>query len=104
MTGGRSWHEGSAMITLGTILVVEDALAAFQAEQLELALVDSYLPGMNSWAVLEAVRAQQLDVPAVIMTTSGFSDADLAAADACLYQPFDLDDLLVCVTQHIRRR
>jgi DNA-binding response OmpR family regulator len=133
MTGWRSWHEGSAMIAQGTILIAEDdaaiaallievladegyavqiaasgtdALAALQADQLDLALLDLSLPGMNGREVLEAVRAEHIDVPIVVMTASTLTTADLmaAGASACLFKPFELGDLLECVTQHIRRR
>jgi DNA-binding response OmpR family regulator len=132
MTGWRFGREGSAMITQGTILVVEDdvaiaallievlaeegyvvqiaasgadALAALQADQLDLALLDLNLPSLSGWELLETVRAQQLDVPVVIMTASTPAADELAAAGAhaCLLKPFDLDDLLACVSAHIRR-
>jgi two-component system response regulator (stage 0 sporulation protein F) len=119
------------MITLGTILVVEadtaiadvlvtvltdegytvqlvtngpDALAALQATSPDLALIDFSLPDMRGWKLLESMRAQQSDVPIVIMTASTLAAEELAAAgvQACLSMPFDLDDLLHCVTQHIR--
>jgi hypothetical protein len=40
------------------------------------------------------------------MTTSVFAADELTAAgaQACLSMPFDLDELLECVTQYIRRR
>jgi hypothetical protein len=40
------------------------------------------------------------------MTTSVLAAEELATAgaQACLFMPFDLDDLLECVTQYIRRR
>jgi DNA-binding response OmpR family regulator len=133
MTGGHSRREGIAMSTQGTILVVEDdaeiaallveflteegytvqhasnasdALAVFQTDGFELALVDTYLPGTSDWKLLEAVRAQQRDVPVVITTTSAVTPDELLAVGVrtCLYQPFDLDELLECVRQHIRPR
>jgi two-component system, OmpR family, response regulator QseB len=119
------------MITLGTILVVKadtaiadvlvavltdegytvqlvttgpDALAALQVTSPDLALIDLSLPDMRGWKLLESMRAQQLDVPVVVMTVSRLAAEELAAAgvQACLSMPFDLDDLLRCVTQHIR--
>jgi DNA-binding response OmpR family regulator len=133
MTGWRSRHEGSVMITRGTILVAEgdaaiaalliellgdegyvvqiaasgsDALAALQADRLDLALIDLSLPGMDGWEVLSAARAQSIDVPIVIMTASSLATGELTAAGARagLFKPFDLDDLLSCVREHIRRR
>jgi CheY-like chemotaxis protein len=133
MTGWRSRREGGAMITLGTILVAEDdaaitdvlievltdegyavravasgseALAALQATSPDLALIDLSLPGMSGWELMEAVRAQPIDVPIVVMTASTLATDELAAAgaSACLFKPFELDDLLACVAQHIPRR
>jgi DNA-binding response OmpR family regulator len=83
-----------------------DALAALQTDRLELALLDLSLPGLSGWEVLQAVRAQPIDVPIVVMTASSLAADELiaAGASACLFKPFDLDDLLACVREHIRRR
>jgi DNA-binding response OmpR family regulator len=61
---------------------------------------------MDGRELLEAARAQQIDVPVVIMTASTLAVDELASAGAraCLYKPFELDELLACVTQHIRQR
>jgi DNA-binding response OmpR family regulator len=82
-----------------------DALAALQADRLDLALVDLHMPGLNGWEVLEAVRMRQIAVPIVIMTASTLDAEALVAAGArtCLYKPFDLDELLACVAEHIRQ-
>jgi two-component system response regulator MprA len=84
----------------------DDALAALPAEPYDLALVDLHLPGLGGWEVLKALRAQPIDTPIVIMTTDTLDATKLeaAGAHACLYKPFELDDLLECVAQHIRRR
>jgi DNA-binding response OmpR family regulator len=121
------------MNTLGTILVAEDdtaitdvlievlteegyrvqivasgseALAALLAEPPDLALIDLHMPEMSGQEVLEAARAQQIAVPIVIMTASTLAAEELAAAGAraCLFKPFELDELLACVAQHIRQR
>jgi two-component system, OmpR family, response regulator QseB len=82
-----------------------DALAIFQTDGFELAPVDTYLPSTTGWELLEAARAQPIDVPIVVMTTSTLAAEALAAtgAHACLFKSFELDDLLRCVTQYIRR-
>jgi DNA-binding response OmpR family regulator len=82
-----------------------DALAALQADQLDLALLDLSLPGLSGREVLSVVRAQQIDVPIVVMTASSLVADELVAAGAriCLFKPFDLDDLLACVREHIRQ-
>jgi DNA-binding response OmpR family regulator len=82
-----------------------DALAALQTDRLDLVLLDLSLPGMSGRELLEAVRAEHIDVPIVVMTASSLAADELAAAGArtCLFKPFELDDLLRCVREHIRR-
>jgi two-component system, OmpR family, response regulator len=133
MSEVRSSHEGSAMTTLGTILIAEkdaaiadvlielltdegyivqrvargsDALAALQAKPPDLALINLSLLDLGGWELLSAVRAQSIDVPIVVMTASTLVAEALTAAGACacLYKPFDLDELLACVREHIRQR
>jgi two-component system, OmpR family, response regulator MprA len=89
-----------------TVASGADALAALQADRLDLALIDLYLPILSGWELLEVARAQQIDVPIVIMTASTLATDELEAAGAraCLFKPFELNELLTCVTQHIRRR
>jgi DNA-binding response OmpR family regulator len=84
----------------------DDALAALLAEPYALALVDLHLPGLGGWEVLKALRAQPIDTPIVVMTSSTLPADELAAmgVTACLLKPFDLDELLTCVAEHIRRR
>ncbi len=96
-------EEGYTVQVIGT---GSHTLAALQVEQPDLALIDLHLPGLGGLAVLEAARAQQIDVPIVIMTASPHTAEALeaAGAHACLYKPFELDELLGCVKQHIRRR
>lgn len=83
-----------------------DALAALQTDRLDLALLDLGLPGMSGRQVLEVVRAEPIDVPIVMITASTPAADELVAAGAstCLFKPFELDELLACVAQHVRRR
>jgi DNA-binding response OmpR family regulator len=82
-----------------------DALQALQTEPLDLALIDLAMPGLSGLEVLEGAHAQQIDVPIVIMTARTRVTEELTAAGArtCLYKPFELDELLSCVLEHIRR-
>jgi DNA-binding response OmpR family regulator len=82
-----------------------DALAALLADRLDLALIDLSLPGMDGRELLSAARAQPIDVPIVMMSTSTLATSELTAAgaQAGLSKPFELDQLLACVAQHIRR-
>jgi DNA-binding response OmpR family regulator len=121
------------MTTLGSILVAEDdasimellvqvlteegymvqsaatgpeALAVLLGGRPDLALLDLRLPGLNGLSVADAARAQLSDVPVVIMTASNLSESEHVTVGmyGSLRKPFDLDDLLTCVAEHIRRR
>jgi CheY-like chemotaxis protein len=120
------------MTTLGSILVADDdpgivnlivevlreegyvaqsvttgtqALAALLARVPALALIDLRLPGLSGLDLVEAAHLWGIDVPIVIMTASTLAIDALTATGvrAILLKPFDLDDLLTCVAQYIRR-
>jgi DNA-binding response OmpR family regulator len=82
-----------------------EALTALLDDRPDLALIDLHLPDRSGLEIVEAARAQASDVPLVIMTASRLAEDDVTAigARAVLLKPFDLDDLLACVAQHIRR-
>jgi two-component system, response regulator, stage 0 sporulation protein F len=96
---------GEAGYWVSTIVNGSDALAALYCERPDLALVDLYLPGMSGWEISAAMLAHGIDVPLIIMTAGRFSDDNRLAVGMCalLHKPFDLDDLLACVAQHVRQ-
>jgi CheY-like chemotaxis protein len=67
-----------------TVANGSEAFTALQADRLDLALIDLGLPGMSGWELLEVARAQQIDVPIVIMTASSLAADELEAAGARL--------------------
>ena len=69
-----------------------------------LALIDLRHGGMSGLDVIRAVRARGSAVPVVIMTTNPEQAHALESHGAitCLCKPFDLDDVLACVTRHIQ--
>lgn len=67
-------------------------------EDIDLVILDLMLPGMSGYAVCEAIRAFDMDLPVLILTartltedrTRGFN----AGANQYLTKPFDLDEFL----------
>ena len=82
------------------------ATAAILANPPDLVLIDLLIGGMSGLEVVRAVRAWGIDIPMVIIAVNIFQSEALDAHDAtaCLLKPFDLDDLLACVAEHIRPR
>jgi DNA-binding response OmpR family regulator len=82
------------------------ALAMLLTRLPDLALIDLHLPGLNGLEIVKAARIWGIDVPIVIVTanTRAIDALTATGVSAILLKPFDLDDLLTCVAQHIRRR
>jgi len=70
-----------------------------------LVLCDLHMPGRDGISLVEGLRTYGLiDVPIVLMTADTAAPERLkdSGIDVCLLKPFDLDELLDCVTTHIR--
>jgi DNA-binding response OmpR family regulator len=82
-----------------------ETLATILANPPDLALIDLVFGGMSGLDVVRDMRTQGIDVPVVIMTanTRFAYDLEQHGAVVCLRKPFDLDELLACVSQHIQR-
>jgi two-component system response regulator (stage 0 sporulation protein F) len=72
------------------------------ASELSLILLDMMLPGMDGLRVLGHVRALGACLPVVAMSASRrlLATALATGAQAALYKPFDLDELLGVVADH----
>ncbi|HSN51861.1 MAG TPA: response regulator transcription factor [Woeseiaceae bacterium] len=81
-------------------------LKAFNAELPELVLLDIGLPGLNGWAVLQAIRASS-SVPVVLLTalddTEDVVRGLATGADDYLTKPFDIRELDARVEAILRR-
>lgn len=70
----------------------------------ELMVVDLRMPRMNGIEFLHALHrdAAWRDIPAIVMTgdLGGTREALAAGARACLYKPFDPDELLSSIREH----
>jgi DNA-binding response OmpR family regulator len=83
----------------------EAALAAMRAEPPDLLLLDFRLPGMNGLAVVQAARAQGLDMlPIVLMTADDPMQVrqQIGAVDGYMFKPFDIQELIDCVARCLR--
>lgn len=90
---------------------VRSALNGAQALQIiaqqkpGLILMDMYMPQMTGMMLVEHLHSQGIsDIPIILMTASPGAAERLAASNATvdyLAKPFDIDDLLTCVSRYI---
>ncbi len=83
----------------------ETALALFEAARPDILLLDILMPGIDGFQVLARVRACS-DVPVIVISAvkENARKALACGADACLVKPFDVDELMKCVTRMMSRR
>ncbi len=76
----------------------QEALALFEAESFDLALLDIRMPGMDGLQLLEALQARQPGFTVVMMTAFGAIEVAVSAIRKGAYdfitKPFDHDDLI----------
>ena len=85
----------------------EDGLAYGRSGQYDVIVLDVMLPERDGFSVLEALRAQGVDTP-VLMLTARSATADKlrglrSGADDYLAKPFDRDELLARIEAILRR-
>jgi DNA-binding NtrC family response regulator len=75
----------------------EDALARFAGFQPDILIADVELPGMNGLAMLETLREEIQDVPAIVITGRGTKERKIEAIEAGAYwyleKPFETAEL-----------
>lgn len=80
-----------------------EALAHFQAHTVDLVITDLRMPEMDGIGLLASLRAQESDVPVVVITAHGTIETAVAAMKqgACDYilRPFDIDVLELAVNR-----
>jgi two-component system response regulator HydG len=84
-----------------------DALAAIEADSIDLLVTDLRMPDLDGLALLDAARASG-DVPVIVMTAYGAVDSAVEAIRRGAYhyltKPFKLDELLVFVERALAER
>jgi two-component system OmpR family response regulator len=74
----------------------------------DLMILDLMLPGMSGYAVCEAVREKEIDIPILMLSARTLSEDRIrgfdAGTDQYMEKPFDLDELLNRVKVMLQRR
>lgn len=85
----------------------EDALQVFQAQQIDLVILDIMMPGLNGIEVCRHLRESQRELPILMLTALGSLDDKLtgfnSGADDYLLKPFHFKELLVRIEALLRR-
>lgn len=80
----------------------EEGIALIKNEVPDLAIVDIWMPKVDGLSLLRQVRAENYDLPIIIVSGGGPGEtlerataiADVHAADHVLFKPFEDDELL----------
>lgn len=78
----------------------EEALIYLEAEPADLLITDQIMPGMDGWALLQAVRSRYSDLPVMLYSASPARAERQSAEllfDATLLKPASTTDLLACI-------
>jgi two-component system OmpR family response regulator len=98
--GFRVTTAGDGQTALGLLEDPEQAV--------DLVVLDLMLPGMSGYAVCEAIRGKQNDVPIVMLTARTLVEDRIrgfdAGTDVYLQKPFDLEELISIVRNLLARR
>jgi len=90
--------------TVRSALNGAEALHVIAEHRPALILMDMYMPQMTGMKLLEHLQAQGIaDIPVILMTASP-STAEKLGANATidyLAKPFDIEELLRCVSRHV---
>lgn len=97
--------EGASVRTAGT---GSEALAAIEAEEPDLAILDVRMPPPDGLSVLQQLRSQGVDLPVLIITAQDSSTMTIEAMQRGAYdylaKPFDTDEILHTVQRALEHR
>ena len=82
-----------------------EALRAIAEHRPALILVDMYMPQMTGLMLLEQLHALGVaDIPIILMTASPSAAGQIAAHEMVDYlpKPFDIEELLACVSRYLQ--
>ena len=85
----------------------EEGIALIESESPDLAIVDIWMPKVDGLTLLRRVRADNADLPIIIVSGGGPGEtlerataiADTYAADHVLYKPFEDTELLEMISK-----
>lgn len=84
-----------------------DALSKFKSERFDLIILDIMLPKLNGFDVFESIRLENARVPILFVTARNDKEDILKGlslgADDYITKPFDLDEFLLRVRNHLKR-
>jgi DNA-binding response OmpR family regulator len=84
------------------------ALARLRYEQADVCVLDLMLPGIDGWAIIEAVRREGIATPIVVVSARADERERVRTielgADDYLVKPFSMDELVARVRAAARRR
>lgn len=85
---------------------VKKALEILDTHSIDLIISDIRMPGSSGIDLLKSVRKKNASLPSIILIT-GFADLDTAealslGAEALVYKPFDMEELLNMVYGHLK--
>jgi DNA-binding response OmpR family regulator len=84
------------------------ALEVFEREQPDLVLLDLMLPGLDGFAVLEAIRRKDRETPVLVLSARDGQQDKIRGldigADDYVTKPFSLPELLARINAALRRR
>lgn len=85
----------------------QEALDLATESPSDLILLDLRMPVMDGWTCCRLLkqRSETVNIPVVVMSADGASEAATAdlRCEHFLHKPFDVDDLLSCVRDHITK-
>ncbi len=86
----------------------EEALEMLKTEKIDMVLLDIEMPNMNGIETFEQMRKEEIDVPVIFLTASGYEDDVLDAlslgAINYLKKPFIPQELLKRVAKGFEKR
>lgn len=80
------------------VATAEEALASSEWPNVDLALIDYFLPGMNGVELARALRARNIRHPRLVLMSgylppSVYDEAKAATIEAVLHKPYDMETL-----------
>ncbi len=81
----------------------EEALGCLASNAYDLIIADVRMPGVSGMELIKGLRYLDTEVPIILMTGYGSAslrqEAVTLGVDHCIDKPFDIDDLLLTVSQ-----